>query len=490
MLFVSVRSRLILWQMLILSITLFLFGMVLYHNFSHKLKSDMDGLLRSRAEGIAASIDTYWETERLEADKNAQPSLFRKQDNINFLKIARRWVDEKNMDPALINFSVHIFDAYGRPVASSKDIPTPALPEKVFKEMLHGKGQYGSMKVDMPPGKAVSLRTFTVPVIENRELAYVVQVASPLRDMYTALQSLSLLLLLFLPLTVLLTGISGAFLAKVALRPVHQMIGTIHQITAENLRLRVDVPRSRDEISSLAVTFNEMIMRLDDSFTSRRQFMEDISHELKTPLAVLKGELEVTLKKVRSAGEYEDILQSNLEEINRLVRIVENLLVLAKFDAETLDLEPKLFDPNVLAREVLEDMRVLAHQKQISLDLHEGQPVSLFADLGQIRRVLLNLLDNALKYTPENGKVSVSIWQEGGQIKMEVADNGIGIPAEDLPRVFDRFYRVEQSRHRGGFGLGLSIAQSIVQAHKGRIDVKSAPREGTSFLVSLPAVDP
>ena len=434
--------------MLILSVTLLTLGLVLYHNFSHSLKRNMDDLLRSKADGIAESIDTYWEAERLETDKNIPANIFNKQNSINFIKIAQRWVNEKTTGPAFINFSVHIFDAYGHPVAFSKDMPVPILSEKTFRDIFQKKSRYEDWKVELTPGKpALMLRTLTMPVIENNRLAYIVQVASPMAPMRTALHNLSLLLILLLPFTVILTGMSGIFLARIGLKLIH----------------------------------------LEEALASQRQFMEDISHELKTPLSILKGELEVTLKKVRSAMEYENTLASSLEEVNRLISIVENLLTLAKFDTKTVALQMTVFDLNDLVQSVLDDMRVLARPKQITLDFNHPQALALKADRSQIRRLLLNLLDNAVKYTPQAGKVAVNLWQEDHWIKIMVTDTGVGISAEEHSRIFDRFYRVDKARTDSGFGLGLSIAKSIVKAHHGRIEVKTALHRGSTFTVLFPA---
>jgi heavy metal sensor kinase len=289
-----------------------------------------------------------------------------------------------------------------------------------------------------------------------------------------------------MPLTIIVTGVTGVFLVQLTLKPVHQMISTINQIKAENLKLRLNIPGTKDEIAALAKTFNDMIGRLDESFTSQRQFMEDISHELKTPLSVLKGELEVTLKRIRSSQEYEMTLQSSLEEVNRLARIVENLLVLARFDAKTTALQTMPLDISLLIKESIEDMNMLAAQKQITLQFNRAHTSAILADKYQIKRLILNLLDNAIKYTPTGGRISVDLRQQEHTVDIDISDTGIGIPENDLLFIFDRFYRVDKSRSSSGFGLGLSIAKSIVQAHGGTIEAKPNIPQGTVFTISFP----
>ncbi|MBF0512036.1 MAG: HAMP domain-containing protein, partial [Candidatus Omnitrophica bacterium] len=311
-------------------------------------------------------------------------------------------------------------------------------------------------------------------------------VASPLSQLNTVLRNIGLSLLILLPLTVILTGLSGVFLVQLTLKPVDQMIETIHQITAENLKLRLKMPGTKDEIESLAKTFNEMIARLDEAFTSQRQFMEDISHELKTPLSVLKGELEVTLKRIRSTQEYETTLQSSLEEVNTLVGMVENLLTLARFDSKTTTLLPVPLDMNLLIKDTVDTIQVLALQKGITLQYNGASVVEINADKNQMKRMMLNILDNAIKYTPSGGKVTVNLRSEQDSIVIEIIDTGIGIPENDLPRIFDRFYRVDKSRSSVGFGLGLSIARSIAMAHGGRISAIPNKPQGTMFSITLP----
>jgi heavy metal sensor kinase len=264
------------------------------------------------------------------------------------------------------------------------------------------------------------------------------------------------------------------------------MIETIHQITAENLKMRLKIPGTKDEIESLAQTFNQMIGRLDEAFTTQRQFMEDISHELKTPLSVLKGELEVTLKKIRSTQEYETTLLSSLEEVNGLIGIVENLLTLARFDAKTTTLQEVSLDLNLLLKDAVEAIQVLAIQKNITLQLNSAHTVETLADKNQLKRLIINLLDNAIKYTPSGGKISIDLRQQKDSADIEISDTGIGIPEKELPHIFDRFYRVDKSRSSIGFGLGLSIAQSIAMAHGGKIYARANIPQGTIFTISLP----
>lgn len=265
------------------------------------------------------------------------------------------------------------------------------------------------------------------------------------------------------------------------------MIDIIHKITAENLKLRVNIPdTTKDEIRRLADTFNEMLERLEHAFSSQRQFIEDFAHELKTPLSVLKGELEVALKKIRSTEEYESILQSNLEEVERINRIVENLLMLARLDSNAIVLRREPLNVGLLVKAIVDDIRVLAAQENIGVDYLIRDAITVYGDENQLKRLFINLLDNAIKYTLRNGKVIVDIEPVDNYAKIVVSDTGMGIPDSEIHHIFNRFYRLDKSRHQPGFGLGLSIAKSIVEAHKGKIEVKSKLNQGTTITVFLP----
>ena len=474
--------------MLALGLTLLLFSTMLYNKYSQKLYEDLDDILESRAEGIANSIDTYWEAERQEASKDdfAVESLT-KIDNINFAKIAERWVEEKSSDPKLLDIIVQIFNVRGEHIASSKNIPKfKTLPKDIFNYVSRANRHFDTMTVAIPTSKPVTLRILSVPVTENKKVAYIVQIASSLNSIHSALARLKIMLVVLLPLTVLLTGVIGAFLAKVALNPVDKIIKDIHQITAQNLKKRTSIPDTNDEISRLADTFNDMLTRLEYAFFSQRRFIEDLAHELKTPLAILKGEIEVALKKIRSKEEYENVLKSSIEEVNRISSIVENLLIFARFENDTVMLETKKLDIVVLLKSVVDDIRVLAMQKNIDMSINAQEKIIISGDKDKLKRLFLNILDNAIKYTPGGGKVDINITKENNVVHVRVSDTGMGIPEKDIGHIFDRFYQVNKSGHQGGFGLGLSIARSIAEAHKGKIEATSVLNRGTTFIVSFP----
>ena len=474
--------------MLVLGLTLLLFSTMLYNKYSQKLYEDLDGVLESRAEGIANSIDTYWEAERLEALKEESiMDNLSKIDNINFAKIAQRWVEERSGDPKLLGIIVQIFNVRGIHITSSKNVPKlETLPKNIFDYVSRGNRHFDTMAIAIPASKSITLRILSIPVAENKKVAYIVQVASPLNSIHFAMARLKIMLAVLLPLTVLLTGITGAFFAKIALSPVDRIIKDIHQITAENLKKRTSIPDTKDEISRLASTFNDMLARLEYAFSSQRRFIEDLAHELKTPLAILKGEIEVTLKKIRSKEEYEDVLNSSKEEVNRINSIIENLLIFARFENDAVMLEFKTLNIATLLKGAVDDIEILAMQKNIGMSISAQENIVISGDEDKLKRLFLNILDNAIKYTPQGGKVGMSAAKENNFVRIKISDTGSGIPEKEINHIFDRFYQVDKSGYKGGFGLGLSIAKAIVEAHKGKIEAESVLNRGTTFIISLP----
>ncbi|MDD5495590.1 MAG: ATP-binding protein [Candidatus Omnitrophica bacterium] len=486
----SIRFKITILYMAILAVTLAAISIALYHNVDNSLYGNMDTLLKSKAAGIAQAIDTYWEASKLEViDSGVKPDEVRKRRNVNFAKIAQRWVKKETSDPRLMDIFVQVFDTDGATIASSieaKDMPT--ISRKNFITVLQGKTRFDTLG-DINQSDRESYRVFTTPIFEKEKVAYIVQVASPLTSIHVALNSLRAALLLILPATVLLTGVMGAFLAKVALHPVDSMIDTIHQITAENMKLKLSIPDTRDEIQKLAETFNSMLGRLESSFNAQRQLFENLSHDLKTPLTILKGEFEVVLKKMRSQGEYESILKSALQEVNKIIKLAENLLFLAKFDSSQMMPEKKRLELGQLLNDVMKNVKTLSELKNIRISLgQDDKPLFLYGDENQLKTLFLNIIDNAVKYTEPGGRIEIVAVANGDLVTVKISDTGVGISREEIGHIFDRFYCVDKSRaDDAGFGLGLSIARSIAETHNGRIDVKSEVSKGSTFTVSLPS---
>src|SRR6266511_3930190 len=303
--------------------------------------------------------------------------------------------------------------------------------------------------------------------------------------------------LTLIPHALLLGSYGGLLLANQALRPVDRMTRAAEQIAAGDLSERVPEPSRMDELGRLAATGNDMLARLQAAFERQKQFTSDASHELRTPLAVMRGDIEITLRRERSAEEYKRALTSNLEEIMRLSRLVEDLLMLARGDTGRIELRCEQVDLNDICRRMAEYIAPLADQRDQTLIYEpppgaETAPVVVSADLLRIKQLLLNLLDNSIKYTQRRGRVTLGLKTEDKVAVITVADTGRGIPPEDMPHIFERFFRRSAKtadRTAAGFGLGLSIVKWIVDSHGGRIEAKSEVGKGTEFTVRLPLLD-
>jgi heavy metal sensor kinase len=490
MFYQSIRFKTALLYTAILALTLTFFGLVLYHNVDRGLRRNMDTLLISKADGISYAIDAYWEAANQEAlEYGVKPEALRKRRNSNFAKVAQRWVEKGPTDPRLLDTLIRVFDTDGNTIASSKNMGSLSdIPRRDFITVLQGRDRLDTVASKNQPARE-AFRIYTTPVFENEKVAYIVQAASGLSPTQIALNNLRLTLFVLIPITVMLAGALGVFLAKAALHPVDNMIKTIRQITAENLELKLNVPATRDEIRKLAETFNDMLGRLERAFTSQRRLFADLSHELKTPLTILKGELEIALKKIRSAEEYNSVLISSLEEINRIIKLAESLLLIARFDSEEALLKKEEFDIVSLLASVVDNAKGITELKQIKVSFKPPDRITLRGDRSQLKTLFLNILDNAVKYTSQGGRIDVAAGSDRSSAKILIRDTGIGIPKSELEHIFDRFYRVDKARSGdSSFGLGLSIAQSIAEAHGGKIEVESEEAKGTVFTVTLPLV--
>ncbi len=283
----------------------------------------------------------------------------------------------------------------------------------------------------------------------------------------------------------LFTPLFGYVFMKRAFAPIHTLVKSARNITAEDLSHRIEGVNSRDEIGELADTFNDMIARLDRSFQHIQQFSGDVAHELKTPLTALKGEVEVALRKDRAPPEYRSILASVLENTDRLSHIVEDLLLLARLDVSTSSVLRDRVALDEILLEVHEIMLPSARNKHIALNLQMIETAEIVGDAGLIKRLLINLVTNAIQYTPTGGKVEIALESVQDEARVTVRDTGVGIPEHALPHIFNRFFRVDQARSHGtgGSGLGLAIVRKISEAHDARIGVESRVGAGTTFTV-------
>lgn len=375
-------------------------------------------------------------------------------------------------------------------LASSSSFPTSTLPlpdiphqawaqdtqfiESVILEPFHIKFRVLKQRIQ-PAGCPAAILQFAT-VIDPKSVPSTLH--KTFQDPGHVFSVTFFVLLLFTPLF-------GYVFMKRAFAPIHTLVKSARSITAEDLSHRIEGVNSRDEIGELADTFNEMIARLDESFQHVQQFSGDVAHELKTPLTALKGEVEVALRKDRPPQEYRSILASVLENTDKLSQTVEDLLFLARLDARTISVMTDRASLDEILLEVYEITSTPARNKQIALNLQMLDTVEIAGDPGLIRRLLTNLVSNAIQYTPAGGKVDLALEASQHEACITVRDTGIGIPERALPHIFNRFYRVDQARSHGtgGSGLGLAIARKIAEAHDARITVESQVGKGTTFTV-------
>ena len=476
MFFKSIRFKILVWYMLLLTVTLFSFSLILYGSFSKVLVNNLDDLLSSRAEGVADSVHAYWH------DKGGE------SDMAPFLNIARDWVEEKRKDPELMKVFVQILSVKAERLVATKSMPFIApIPKSDLEDVVAGDDSFNSLGGVFTGEKKARFRAYTRPAIEDGKVVYLIQTAAPIELISIASGNLMVILFILLPLTIILAGLPGVMLVGLTLKPVDSMINTLKHITAENLKLKIHIPDTKDEVKRLADTFNDMIERLDRSFSSQQNFIKDISYELKAPLFILRGEIAAVLNKPSSEKEYGAILYKGLEELDKFSDTVESLIILARFDNSQMPIEIKKVNLTSVIEEVLKAAKTVAARKDIVISSFLQDVIILDGDEERLSKLFANLIDNAIKHTHRNGKVVVAAHKEKDSANITVSDTGIGIPEDELSYIFDRFYQVNKSRNaKGGFGLGLSIARSIAESHKGRIVVESKTGEGSTFTVVLP----
>ena len=334
-----------------------------------------------------------------------------------------------------------------------------------------------------------SIRRISFPVTHAGSVRYLLQMETSLRLVDDTLRLLMLLLAALAGAMIVAGWVGSRWLAREALAPVEALTATAEQISVPSLRTRMTLAAPYEEFDRLARVFNAMLDRLHHVFEGQRQFIADAAHEIQTPLTVIKGTIEVALQKSRNAEDYRDALVTNLGQIERLGTLTRSLLTLAQFsgDRPPVTLTPLALEP--LVQDLIKELSPLAEDRKIQLIL-DAQPVPrVQGDAGRLTQLLINLLDNALAYTPPEGRITIRLKPIPAHVVLQVEDTGTGIAPEHLPRLFERFYRADPARTResGGTGLGLAIVKEIAEAHGGTVAVESTPGQGTRFTVTLPA---
>ncbi|GCE13881.1 sensor histidine kinase [Tengunoibacter tsumagoiensis] len=334
-----------------------------------------------------------------------------------------------------------------------------------------------------------SFRLYSMALTNHKHAFAIIQVAKPLSQVQHVLQDESLTFLIVTPFVLLVSILGSLWLASRAFAPIHRLASTARQIEAGDLHQRVPVPKAQDEVHFLALTLNEMIERLDLAFQRQRRFVADASHELRTPVAVIRSKAELALAQVLTIDEHNLVLRQIESEAERLGKLISNLLALARMDEGRTILETESVHLAVLAEAVVANAEISAQERGIELHLEIQEAVAIEGDETRLIQVVMNLIDNALIYTQSGGSVFLRISRKGTWAIIQVEDTGEGIAPEHLPHIFERFYRADPARTRregGSSGLGLSIVEWTVNAHCGTISVKSKPGEGSTFTVLLP----
>jgi heavy metal sensor kinase len=478
----SIRTRLTLWYTGVLALVIVVLCLVAYFIFWRSAVQRTDTNLAELSESFLVTL-------RAELEDQTGPDIFR--------AAAQVAINEHDFRDTIYA----IADQTGKVILSSQETPSDNIPTKSARKQVLSSASFQSFL----SASTRSDRLFGhIAVTEAgyrgyarrfsaRGKSYTLIILQSLHPQKEMIEEAGSLFAWLIPVAILMASGGGYFLARKSLAPVVAMSSQAGRIGAANLHERLEVQNEKDELGHLARSFNRLLDRLSESFERQRRFMADASHELRTPVAILRGEAEVALsQQTRASEEYRESLSVVHHEAERLTRIVEDLFTLTRADAGQYPLQPRDFYLDELIGECVHSARTLAMAKKISLTFDGTPECPIHADESLLRRMLLNLLDNAIKYTPEDGRVTVACHRNGQEYALSIADTGTGIPPELRPRIFERFFRADKARSRfetdgGGAGLGLAISRWIAEAHQGRLELSRSDSSGSTFIAYLPA---
>ncbi len=480
----SIRFTLTLWYIGLLAVILCFFSGILYTKVQANIFRDVDELLTSQADGVDDTIFAFFQAERELAAKPSHRTIQTEIKEGRFSSLVSRWA--KNTEELENIRPIRVIDRAGEVLIASKSFSKMpvSVDKRLIAKALKGRTYYQTFNL---PDHRVRLVTW--PVVEDNDPLYVVQVAVSLRQADKSLQELKAWLLWLIPLTLLVTSMIGWFLATLTLRPVGKIMEQAKKIGAKDLHERIKIPHTGDELERLALTFNEMLVRLERAFKRLRQFSAATSHELRTPLTIMKGELEVALRKPRDKAEYERVLSTQLVAVHEMAVIVEQLLTLAHSEEGDGTAHWRQIDLGELARQVRNFWSVIFEAKSISVEILEHEKASVKGEKTLLERLISNLMDNAIKHTPEKGRITVEIQNAASEVCFSLQDTGPGIAAGELPRVFEKFFSHSASSPDApykGLGLGLGLCRWIAEAHGGRIEVQNSQTGGALVRIYFP----
>ena len=468
----KIRLRLTLWYFSVTFLLLIIFSLGIYFSMQHLLYRTLDRDLRIVAYSVSQSYDP-------------------EKDNFDVLAI-----DTERVNPYLEYFLI-VYDELGNPLYRSPiarqlklGIPLTAHDDqlgKVVEIKLHKPVRW----LHRDHKSDITFRGINSKIYYQGEHVGWVTVALPIGQTRDSMRHLLNIILICVGMALVFISASGYLLTRKALLPVQIITTKARQISETNLNQRIEGITTRDELGALADTLNDLLQRLQRAFESQRDFMEDAAHELKTPLSVLRAHWESELNNPALSIEMKEKLARDIETITRLTHLLNNLLLLS----QTEDVRSNFVFEQLALDEVLEsivaDARMLAEMKEQNLYLENILPVKIHGDRTRIYQLFFNIIDNAIKYTQPGGEIRISAREEDSQVVVEIRDNGPGIPRQHLPRIFDRFYRIQKDRARqtGGSGLGLAICKLIAESHHGTIEVESEEGKGTVFRIRLPLIE-
>jgi|HubBroStandDraft_1064217.scaffolds.fasta_scaffold19793_3 heavy metal sensor kinase len=460
----SLPFRLGVWYTLLLSVTFLCVGAGAFYGLQHYLRLDLRDALKRRS-ALAEQIMTA-------APSGADQSLLAAQIETRLTpEINSRFVRVTRSDGTLV---------YASGVPADLSFDPHAVPRDPVHVGLGGE----NTRIDDPLHLMIRTEQLRTPSGD-----YSLEVGTSTAPMELTLEHLASFLLLLLPILIVCAAAGGYLLVSRALRPVDQLSQTADQLSLQDVTLRLPTLRSGDALERLSIALNNMLERLGRSVQNSQRFLADASHELRTPLTVIKGELQELLRASGGmAPEVRDRVGSVLEEVDRLEHLVSGSLSLSRLDAGEATREWVEVDLPALARATAEQMRLMAEDRGIHIGVETPTATSIGGDPARLKQIIVNLLDNAIRFTSTGGSVTVRVTGGAEGSLLQVVDTGSGIPEAALPRVFDRFYRVDEARSRenGGAGLGLSIVQAICTAHGARIEAESRAGEGSCFTVRFP----